>query len=78
MFVDKDNKNAFAVYIRVLKEPNAPVKKLKLKGLDKEKPYRLLESGEIFRGDELMYAGINIPKLTGDFESVTWRFEAIE
>jgi alpha-galactosidase len=78
MFVDEAKKNVFAVYIRVLKETNGPSKKLKLKGLDSDKNYRLLETGEVYGGDELMHAGINIPRMDGDFESMTWRLEVVE
>ncbi|GIM28195.1 alpha-galactosidase [Clostridium polyendosporum] len=78
-----ENKAEFVVYYyRVLAEANAPFSSLRLKGLDPEIDYQLvqmdyniLSNGEIYGGDELMYAGINIPELQGDFQSVIWRFE---
>ena len=55
MFVSEDKKEAFAAYFKVLAEPNAPLCRLRLRGLDPDKSYRLQHNGEVYRGDELMY-----------------------
>jgi alpha-galactosidase len=70
MFVSNDKKEAFATYFRVLAEPNAPLRRLRLKGLDPAKSYKLELNGNIYRGDELMHYGISIPQREGDFRSV--------
>lgn len=70
MFVSNDKKEAFATYFKVLAEPNAPLRRLRLKGLDPAKSYRFEHSGEVYRGDELMHFGLNIPQLEGDYRSV--------
>ncbi|MEK4508334.1 alpha-galactosidase [Paenibacillus anaericanus] len=69
MFVSEDRKEAFAAYFKVLAEPNAPLNRLRLKGLDPDKSYCLQHNGEVYRGDELMYFGLSIPRLEGDFRS---------
>ncbi|MNW06884.1 hypothetical protein D3C71_2033690 [compost metagenome] len=70
MFVSDDKKEAFATYFRVLAEPNAPLRRLRLKGLDPAKNYRLELNGEVYRGDELMHFGLSLPQLEGDFKSL--------
>lgn len=77
MFVTEDKAEAFVAYFRVMAEPNGPNARIRLKGLDPENEYRLIDSGKIYGGDELMFVGINIPDLHGDFQSVIWRFEAV-
>ncbi|RAK22098.1 alpha-galactosidase [Anoxybacillus vitaminiphilus] len=76
MFVSEDKSEAFVAYFRVLAEPNAPLSFLRLKGLDPNKNYQLLENGEVYGGDELMYVGLNIPQLQGDYVSCVWRLKA--
>lgn len=77
MFVSEDLTEAIVFYFRVLSEPNADYKPLKLKGLGCEQHYRLQGNGNIFAGDELMHVGLNIPELEGDFQSCMWRFQRI-
>ncbi|MED4905952.1 alpha-galactosidase [Parageobacillus thermoglucosidasius] len=76
MFVSEDKSEAFVAYFRVLAEANAPLSFIRLKGLDPEKDYELIGSGEIYGGDELMYVGLNVPQRRGDFISVIWRLRA--
>lgn len=70
MFVSEDKKEAFATYFRVLAEPNGPLRRLRLKGLDPAKSYRLELDGEIYGGDELMHYGLHLPHREGDFRSL--------
>jgi len=72
MFVSEDQSEAFVAYFRVLAEANAPLSSVRLKGLDPNKQYYLIGKGELYGGDELMYAGLNVPYLKGDFVSFTW------
>ncbi|MCQ4088379.1 alpha-galactosidase [Saccharibacillus sp. JS10] len=77
-YVSEDRSQAFAAYFRVLGEPYAPLRRLKLKGLDPTKRYsvegRLAigESGSVYGGDELMNFGIALPMLSGDFQSLLY------
>jgi len=78
MFVSKDKREAFVVFVAVLKEPNAPLDKFRLKGLDPQRDYRLLEDGAVYGGDELMYAGLPVPQFRSDFGSKVYRLRAEE
>ncbi|OMC73094.1 alpha-galactosidase [Paenibacillus odorifer] len=70
MFVSADKKEAFATYFQVLAGPNPPLRRLRLKGLDPAKSYKLELNGEVYRGDELMHFGLTLPQLEGDFRSL--------
>lgn len=74
-FVAQDLSETYAVYVRTLAIPNGPLRRLHLKGLDPAKAYALEGSNQIFYGDELMYAGLTIPDLKGDFQSITFHFK---
>lgn len=75
MFVSEDKSEAFVAYFRVLAEANAPLSFLRLKGLDPNKNYEIIGSGEVYGGDELMYVGLNVPERRGDFISVIWHLK---
>lgn len=76
LFVRDDKKEVVVFYYRILAKANAPLTSiLKLRGLDVNKDYQLLGTNEVYGGDELMYAGLVIPELKGDFASAYWRFK---
>ncbi|WP_079422348.1 alpha-galactosidase [Clostridium oryzae] len=77
MVVSTDKTQAFAVYFRVLALPNAAIRKLQLKGLDSTKEYSVSHKSVTFGGDELMYSGLSIPELQGDYQSVVWTLKSI-
>lgn len=77
MVVSEDKTEAFVSYFRILGIPNEPIRRLYLRGLDPNKNYSVEELKGIFGGDELMYGGITIPDLEGDYQSITWRVKAI-
>lgn len=82
MFVSEDKSEAVAVYFQVLNEPNAPLRKLKLKGLDPTKDYEVTndlhpEEKRILGGDELMLIGMNLPRWKEDFCGVLMRLKMI-
>ena len=72
MVVSEDKKEAFVAYFRVMALPNGPITRLKLNGLDPQKDYSISDKIGSYGGDELMYAGLTIPDLKGDYQSVTW------
>ncbi len=39
-------------------------------GLDEKKKYRVETTGEVYCGDTLVHAGLNVPAMWGDFQSV--------
>jgi alpha-galactosidase len=76
MFVSEDKREAFVAYFRIRAVPNGPLSKLRLKGLSSDFNYAIAGSDNIMGGDELMYAGIGIPYLHGDYKSIVWKLKA--
>ncbi|KAF9112064.1 hypothetical protein BGX30_007381, partial [Mortierella sp. GBA39] len=74
MFVAEDGSEAAVFYFRVLAESNAPLNRLKLKGLDPAADYALVGTSEVYTGDALMYAGIAVGAERGDYHSEFFRF----
>ena len=56
-------------YVRVLSVVETMETTLKLKDLDEEGRYELQENGVVYSGAELMYAGITMELLQGDYLS---------
>ncbi|MEF3353642.1 alpha-galactosidase [Paenibacillus sp. GYB006] len=78
LFTNKDKSEVIVFYFRVLDEAAAPSTFLRLKGIDPAKQYALAGDGEVFGGDELMYAGLHIPvEIKGDFQSLVWHLKAV-
>ncbi|XID94071.1 alpha-galactosidase [Paenibacillaceae bacterium WGS1546] len=73
MSVAEDGSEAFAVHVGKLAEPNAPLDWLRFKGLDPSARYRVAGSDDVYGGDQLMYAGLPIPRARRDFDSRIWR-----
>lgn len=77
IFVSPDKQEAVFFYYKVLGEPNEPFRSVRLHGLDAAASYELLETGEVYGGDELMHIGLNMPMLEGDFKSHMVRLRAV-
>lgn len=77
IFVSADRGEAMFAYYRVLALPNAPLRALRLKGLDPDTLYRVDGFDEPVGGDELMYSGVMIPHQSGDFFSVVSRLRKV-
>ena len=69
MVVSQDGTEALVTYVDVFKHPNFKSRRLLLQGLDPSKEYKDAESGKIYGGDTLMYAGFPLPGTWGDFKS---------
>jgi alpha-galactosidase len=82
MFVSEDKKEALVAHFQVLSEPNAPLRKLRLKGLDPDFDYSISQDissrdeEQQFGGDELMHIGLNLPFARGDFRSLLFHLKA--
>ncbi|MGO4494697.1 alpha-galactosidase [Paenibacillus sp. 2RAB27] len=76
MIVSEDKTQAMVVFIRVLAEPYAPLKTLRLKGLNPDFDYQIEGSEGLFPGDHLLYAGIPVVGLHTDFQSKIWLLNA--
>jgi len=80
MLVSDDREEALAAFYQVLAEPNPGRYSFRLKGLAPEKKYRIIETDEVYGGDELMYAGLEV-EIDGfenqDFRSFVWKLESV-
>lgn len=65
--VSKDRKETILTYIQVTARPNHHSRRIQLKGLKPQEKYLESGSGKIYGGDVLMYAGILIENLHGDY-----------
>lgn len=69
MYVTEDKTEA-AVFYGVIRTSLYMPHIIKLRGLDKNKKYKDLSTGEVYCGDTLMNAGLNIARAFKDFETV--------
>ncbi|MCM8709892.1 alpha-galactosidase [Clostridium sp. SYSU_GA19001] len=76
MYVSEDKTEAFVAYFRILAEPDAPVRRLTLRGLNPDKTYIVEGKKGVYGGDELMNIGIALPDLQGDYKSAIWKIKA--
>ena len=75
--MSKDKKEIIVSYVRINAEVNTLQRPLKLKYLDENARYKIIESNKIYGGDELMYIGLEVPDFNGDFKSKLWRIEKV-
>ena len=65
--ISKEKDEALITCVQVLRRPNYHSRRLRLKGLDKNKFYKNMETKQILSGAALMSAGINLKDLASDF-----------
>ncbi len=65
----KDGAQSLITFVQVLARPNYHTRRIKLQGLDPEASYRVAGEENVYGGDVLMYAGLPLPNLWGDFKS---------
>lgn len=66
--VAKDKSEALVTFIQVMNRANSHSRKIRLKGLDPSKQYRIEGTDRIYFGRTLMNAGILIENLWGDYK----------
>ncbi len=77
--VSKDKRKAIAVNMQTLADANGPFYTARLQGLDADATYKIVESGETYKGSTLMGVGINLPFWEfKDFATCVWHFEKID
>lgn len=69
-FVSKDKREACVEGVQRSPEYNAAVRFIRLKGLEEKLHYRIEGENKIYTGAALMYAGIALPDLKGDYQPV--------
>ena len=77
MVVSEDKATAIVTYVKVLNDPNPPVTRLRLKGLEAGAQYRDAATGKVYSANVLMNAGLNMPQMQQDFDSVRIVLEKI-
>lgn len=66
--VSKDKTETLITYIQVMNCASSNTRRIYLKGLDASKQYLVDGSERVYRGSTLMYAGIQVEKIWGDFK----------
>ena len=69
--VSEDGMEVIFTHVQILARSAYRVPVIRLKGLDPDAVYTDCETGQEYGGDELMYAGIRIPRIRQDFSSTT-------
>lgn len=77
MNLSKDKEKVVVSYVKKYAEPNVIPKRLKLKALDENSLYKVIETGEVFGGDELMYIGLETLDLYGDYQARVWTLSKV-
>ena len=75
--VSEDKNEAMVAFVQVMNRPNFKSRRIKLKGLDLNKKYRLEGEDTVYTGEALMYAGIQIQNPWGDFKALLLHFIAV-
>ncbi len=74
--VSKDKSEAVFMLTRALAKSGTAPLLVKLRGLDENKVYTVLETGESYSGSELMNLGVSVRLPWGDAASVSWTLKA--
>ena len=75
MLTAKDRSEALLSIVTLDIHDNAPIRYIRLKGLDAEAVYRDTYSGQTCTGAALMYAGLPVPKHRGEY--VAWQIHLL-
>ncbi|MCQ2080857.1 MAG: alpha-galactosidase [Lachnospiraceae bacterium] len=67
--VSKDKKEALYTYVQVMMRPNYHSRKIKFKGLDPKRNYKIEGEDRTYTGEILMNAGYLVKNMWGDFKS---------
>lgn len=76
-FVTEDRKKSLLSVVLLHKESNEPFVRMKLKGLDETNFYQINGENRIYSGSALMNAGIVVPYIMGDNQSINFEIEAV-
>lgn len=75
--VAADKRCAILTYVQEGADANAPAQYIRLQGLDPKQTYRVLPSGQMLSGAALLYGGLPLPELRGNYPLVQLRLEAV-
>ena len=74
----EDKSEVLVTYVQVLAQVNMPSRKVRLRGFDPAKKYRLEGTDEVYSGEMLMNAGFRMKDFWGDFVSRLYHFIAVD
>lgn len=74
----RDGKQALVTFVQVMGRANCHSRRVRLQGLNPQASYRDEQTNAVYGGDALMYAGLQIPNLWGDFQSVLISLKQVE
>ena len=74
----EDKNEVLVTYVQVLAQVNMPSRKVRLRGFDPAKKYRLEGTDEVYSGEMLMNAGFRMKDFWGDFVSRLYHFIAVD
>ena len=74
----EDKNEVLVTYVQVLAQVNMPSRKVRLRGFDPAKKYRLEGTDEVYSGEMLMNAGFRMKDFWGDFVSRLYHFVAVD
>ena len=69
--VSEDGMEVIFTHVQILARAAYRMPVIRLRGLDPDAIYTDCATGQEYGGDELMYAGIRIPRIRQDFSSTT-------
>ena len=73
MFVSENKMEFYFAYFRIQAKVNPSITRVRLQGLLPEAVYQWEETGDCYRGDELMEIGL-VMDVSGDYQSITAHF----
>ncbi|MDQ6595656.1 alpha-galactosidase [Bacillus salipaludis] len=76
MYISEDKIKAVLFYFKTMASPNPPFQRVKLRGLEAKKSYKLNNENREYFGSELMQIGLNLPLIKNDFSSYLFYIEA--
>lgn len=76
-YVAKDKSDVLVNFVQILQRPNLHSYRVKLQGLEEATYYKNCDTNEIYSGGALMYAGILIKGLYGDYASKIIHFQKV-
>ncbi|MGT2910625.1 alpha-galactosidase [Streptococcus cameli] len=76
-YVSQDKSEVVFTFVKILSQPEAPLIRVQLEGLDPNVQYYCSELDAHFYGDELMNIGLTMPHLQKDYVSVQYIFKKV-
>ncbi|EOR22921.1 Alpha-galactosidase [Niallia nealsonii AAU1] len=70
----KNEEEAIVIYFNGVARPAVPVNYLPVNYLDDYATYKEMDTGRMYSGSELNYAGVTIPRVKEDYKTLIYHF----